>query len=69
MDEINTLLELTEAVCDARTGGYEAEMIPRRVRCDQGHLWLTVKVTDTEPGSPLPGTYWFWADGTVMQVV
>lgn len=56
MDEFNTLYELIEHL--ARNN---QEVRPRLVTDTKGLTWLAV---DTPYGD-----HWFWADGTVMQVL
>jgi hypothetical protein len=71
-DEINTLSELVREVSNSRTGGYEVdfEIQPNSERSRAGEeFFLVIKVETTEPGSPLAGEWWFFADNTVMQVL
>lgn len=70
MDEINTAFELIEALTDIEVGGYDVTVKFTKVRDTGGDLWTVVQVTDcTEPGVTIEGDYWFWADGTIMQVL
>jgi hypothetical protein len=72
--EVDTLLELVQAVQDAVTGGYELiefKIEPRRERFRQGNGFFTVvTVNDEYSGyTGLNGEWWFDADGRVMQVL
>ena len=70
--EIETALELLEAIRDVKTGGYEVDInvkpIMKRFRAGDGTFFLVVDVRSTWPGF-LDGEYWFESDGTVMQVL
>jgi hypothetical protein len=70
--DIDTIQELVEGVRNSKTGGYEVDfnVLPNQERARAGDgFFLIIQVQDTEPGSALNGEWWFWADGTVMQVL
>lgn len=70
-DEINTVTELCAAVQTSKTGGYEVDfdIKPNMERSRAGDgFFLVIEVSSTESDFP-NGEYWFWADGTVMQVL
>lgn len=74
MDEIETLLELVQAVRDSRTGGYEVDFDIKtnmeRSRTGEGFfLVVDVKSSEPNPETPLNGEWWFCDDGQVMQVL
>lgn len=68
---INNEHDLIEALRDQYVAGYEVEVKFTSVRDQDGVIWPTINITDTtDPEAVgLVGHYWFWDDGTVMQVL
>lgn len=71
-----TLQDLVEAVCDAKTGGYEVDFDIRpnqdKARAGDGFFLLVdVRMLGWVEGltNILNGEWWFDADGQVMQVL
>jgi hypothetical protein len=79
-EQISTINELVIEIANQRTGGYEVEfeIKPNMEKArhstplnnPQGPWFFTIiEVSDSEPGTGLNGEWWFWADGTVYQVL
>jgi hypothetical protein len=74
--EINSVNDLMVAAQDLKTGGYEAEVTvqPNRHKhipsAPTSGYWLVIEATTNYPHVVgFEGEYWFYADGTVMQVL
>ena len=75
--EVNTVFELVQEVQNSKTGGYEVDfnILPNTYvasgtkAAGDRTFWTVIEVTFHEPDLFLSGQYWFWADGTVMQVL
>jgi hypothetical protein len=72
-EEIDNLLQLVQAVSASRTGGYEVDfdIKPNLAKARSGDgFFLVIEVTFHEPDMEREsGEYWFFEDGTIMQVM
>lgn len=68
---INTINELVQAVADTEARGHDVEF-SIRARSERQDNFLVIDVFSHEPAEPftgISGQYWFFDDGTVMQVL